>query len=432
MSDAKPTWTETTLEQVSSAITSGGTPTSGDKRYYVEADGYPFAKTEDLSRSSSKYLSECELKVTDLALKNSSAKLYPAGTVLVSMYGTIGLPKVTSIELAANQALCALMPPFSCDVNFLYHTLCFIRPEWLKDSGQTTQANISGRAVKKRVLQLPPRGEQKTIANILDTLDTQIRQTEAIIAKLQQVKQGLLHDLLTRGIDANGQLRPPRDQAPELYKESPLGWIPREWDVKKLSDVSNKISDGVHYAVERSEEGVPFLFVSCIRNGYIDWNKAAFTTEKTFNEISKRSRPHRGMVLFTVVGSYGHAAYVDRDMNFGFERNIAYISPDEEQINSEYLFHWMSSDFVMRQTEKVVIGNAQKVLTLNELKGLYLKRPSPSEQSLICTFGYQQSTRLDDERSLLDKLKKQKSGLMDDLLTGRVRVNSLINTAKAS
>ena len=73
--------------------------------------------------------------------------------------------------------------------------------------------------------------EQVKIAEVLDTLDTTIRQTEAIIEKLKQVKQGLLHDLLTRGIDANGELRPPQSQAPHLYKDSPLGWIPTEWDV---------------------------------------------------------------------------------------------------------------------------------------------------------------------------------------------------------
>ena len=66
--------------------------------------------------------------------------------------------------------------------------------------------------------------EQAKIAEILDTLDTAIRQTEAIIEKLKQVKQGLLHDLLTRGIDANGELRTPQSQAPHLYKDSPLGW----------------------------------------------------------------------------------------------------------------------------------------------------------------------------------------------------------------
>ena len=82
------------------------------------------------------------------------------------------------------------------------------------------------------------RTEQSTIAKILDTLDSQILETEAIIAKLQQVKQGLLHDLLTRGVDENGKLRPSYEDAPELYKPSELGWIPKEWNEKSLEEIS--------------------------------------------------------------------------------------------------------------------------------------------------------------------------------------------------
>jgi len=89
-----------------------------------------------------------------------------------------------------------------------------------------------------------PRTEQKKIAQVFDTLDTAIHETEAIIGKLKAVKQGLLHDLLTRGIDANGELRPPQSEAPHLYKESPLGWISREWDAVKLALLVSSIGQG--------------------------------------------------------------------------------------------------------------------------------------------------------------------------------------------
>ena len=81
-----------------------------------------------------------------------------------------------------------------------------------------------------------PIEEQRAIAALRATLDTTLRQTEAIIEKLKQIKQGLLHDLLKRGIDANGELRPPQSQAPHLYKDSPLGWIPRDWHSACIGD----------------------------------------------------------------------------------------------------------------------------------------------------------------------------------------------------
>src|SRR5690606_33484545 len=82
---------------------------------------------------------------------------------------------------------------------------------------------------------LPPLPEQRRIAAILDTLDEAIRQTEALIAKLKQIKRGLLHDLLTRGIDDNGELRDP-ERHPEQFRDSPLGRVPRGWMVSRLEN----------------------------------------------------------------------------------------------------------------------------------------------------------------------------------------------------
>ena len=65
-------------------------------------------------------------------------------------------------------------------------------------------------------------------------MDDLIERTEALIAKYRAIKQGLMHDLLTRGVDASGRLRPPREEAPGLYRESAVGWVPREWEVATL------------------------------------------------------------------------------------------------------------------------------------------------------------------------------------------------------
>jgi type I restriction enzyme S subunit len=76
--------------------------------------------------------------------------------------------------------------------------------------------------------------QQRRIAEILGTVDEVIEQTEALIAKQQQVKAGLMHDLFTRGVTATGTLRPPPAEAPHLYQDSPLGPIPKEWDYALL------------------------------------------------------------------------------------------------------------------------------------------------------------------------------------------------------
>ncbi|MDO8312468.1 MAG: restriction endonuclease subunit S, partial [Sideroxyarcus sp.] len=108
----------------------------------------------------------------------------------------------------------------------------------------STRSRISRSNLAKLPIPKPLMVDQTKIAKILDTIDTSICETEAIIAKLKSIKQGLLHDLLTRGIAANGELRPPKSEAPQLYKDSPLGWIPKEWVVAKLESLLTEIGQG--------------------------------------------------------------------------------------------------------------------------------------------------------------------------------------------
>ena len=93
-------------------------------------------------------------------------------------------------------------------------------------------------------LRLP---EQRKIARILSTVDDLIERTEALIAKYRAIKQGLMHDLLTRGVDASGRLRPPREEAPGLYRESAVGWVPREWEIRPVGDFTLSSSFGPRF-----------------------------------------------------------------------------------------------------------------------------------------------------------------------------------------
>lgn len=180
--------------------------------------------------------------------------------------------------------------------------------------------------------------------------------------------------------------------------------------------------------MERSHDGVPFLFVSCVRNGKIDWQGASFVPPKTYLEISKRSKPVKGMVLFTVVGSYGHAAHVDDELDFGFERNIAFVIPNSKYLHSRYLFYSVSSEAARTQVERLVIGNAQKVLTLAALNSIVVPLPSLSEQAQIISRLDALNERQEHEQFAFEKLLVQRKGLMDDLLTGRVRVTPLLES----
>ncbi|WP_341936545.1 restriction endonuclease subunit S [Marinimicrobium sp. C2-29] len=272
--------------------------------------------------------------------------------------------------------------------------------------------------------------EQKTIANILDTLDTQIRQTEAIIAKLQQVKQGLLHDLLTRGIDANGQLRPTRNQAPELYKESPQGWIPREWEFKPLMNFLVRTTYGFTSPMPTTEEGPWMVTAADVSDGSINYTTARKTSTRAFDLLSEKSKPKIGDVLITKDGTLGRVAVVDSD-NVCVNQSVAVMQPLPDT-DADYIQTYLRSPVGQERILADAGGSTIKHIYITVLEKMLLPIPSAEEAARICRSSSGLNTRLQKENEKYEKLKKQKSGLMDDLLTGRVRVTSLLDTAKAS
>ncbi|MCF8395941.1 MAG: restriction endonuclease subunit S [Melioribacteraceae bacterium] len=157
----------------------------------------------------------------------SAAWLVLENHILYSMYATVGKPIINKIPRATNQAIIALKPNSNIDLEFLYYAVVFIEFNIYKYTSQITQSNLNARSIKNLPLQCPIElRNQKKIAEILSTIDTAIEKTEKLIKKYKQIKTGLIHDLFTSGVTLEGKLRPRREQAPELYKENPIGWIP--------------------------------------------------------------------------------------------------------------------------------------------------------------------------------------------------------------
>ena len=270
-------------------------------------------------------------------------------------------------------------------------------------------------------IDLPRKCEQSRIASVLDIVDQAIVKTEAVIAKLKQIRAGLLHDLLTRGLDEHGQLRDPIAH-PEQFQDSLLGFLPREWDVLPLGTVARRLGDGAHTSVETAPEGIPFLYVSCVRNGTILWQEAARISPSTYKDIMRGRDVGKGTVLYTAVGSYGFAAMVPDDREFAFQRHIAYITPDFARVDAWFLTAFMNSPLTKAQVDRVALGNAQKTVTLSMLSELLIALPSCTEQRAIAQMLETHDAIIQREQELRDKLHKIKEGFVNDLLTGRVRV----------
>jgi type I restriction enzyme S subunit len=284
-----------------------------------------------------------------------------------------------------------------------------------------------------------PITEQQKIAKILDTLDTQIRQTEALIAKLVRIKQGLLTDLLTRGIDQSGQLRPTPDQAPHLYKDSPLGWIPKEWRVSDidglLSDLEPAMRSGPFGSAllksELVESGIPLLGID---NVYAEQFRSAysrFVTRQKFMELSRYAvRPHDLMI--TIMGTVGRCCLVPEYIGDALSSKHTWTITLDTNKYTPYLamLQINHAPWALRHLARDEQGGIMSAIRSETLRSLQLPVPPIEEQKLISARLTSISQRIETEGDTAVQLKLVKQGLMDDLLTGRVRVTLLQDSAK--
>jgi len=268
----------------------------------------------------------------------------------------------------------------------------------------------------------PPINEQRRIAKILDTIDEAIQKAEALISKLKAMKQGLLHDLLTRGLGQNGKLRDPKTH-PEQFKDSPLGRIPRGWDVCELNDVAVKIQDGTHFSPKTTQGPFRYLTSKNIRFGEVDLSECGWISKKEHESIYSRCDVKYGDVLLTKDGANtGNAAINRLNEPVSLLSSIAFIRCGNEQLHSDYVLHYLLSPNSQQRIKDLMSGNAITRLTLTIIKSFKISVPDYKEQCRIIEPLNLYNTRIRAEEKYRDKLKLQKKGLMHDLLTGKVRV----------
>lgn len=293
----------------------------------------------------------------------------------------------------------------------------------------STRYGLSNGALANIPILLPSLAKQQTISCVFVSIDTAIEKTEALIAKYQQIKAGLMHDLFTRGVLPNGKLRPPREQAPELYQETAIGWIPKEWRVVPASRLCSLITKGTtpaSHEMWQDGDGIRFLRVDNLTfDGQLTYDASSFRiAEKTHFGNLARSRCLPGDVLTNIVGPpLGKVGFVtDQTDELNINQAIAVFRPRED-LNSLFLLCWLTTETVKRwflQRAKQTSG--QLNLTLAMCQALPVPSMSQAEQNLIIERTKSCEKLIHAELVKLRLLKAQKLGLMQDLLTGKIPV----------
>lgn len=306
-----------------------------------------------------------------------------------------------------------LLPEFA---RFLFRSQRVRHQISLKGQGSTRYNLSKTELLNKLFLDIPSKPEQTRIAEILSTADEAIEQTEKLIAKYQRIKTGLMQDLLTRGIDEHGNIR---SKATHKFVGSNFrhNGVPSDWyNDRNLKDIA-KVNQGLQIAIKNryKEEGPKrYVYITIQYLNNIGKNKE-FVIPPSESVICKKED-----IIFTRTGNTGQ---VISNVDGVFHNNFFKVSYDRNLILKDYLINYLNW-----QPIQDLIKDLSGTTTIPDLKhkdfySIPIFFPKNlTEQGKILSILNNHNSFIDNQIANLSKLHSLKTGLMQDLLSGRVRV----------
>ena len=266
-------------------------------------------------------------------------------------------------------------------------------------------------------ISIPPIKKQVVIAAILDTVDEAIRRTEALISRLRQVKAGMLHDLLTYGLDENGEIRDPM-RHPEQFKETPIGRIPKGWEQKGFLEVAPIVEGQV------DPKNSPFIDFPLIAPDHIESGTGRLLSVKTAGEqgaISGKYRFQPGDVVYSKIRPYLRKVWLATFEGL-CSADMYPFRPRVVDINSQFLFMILLSERFSNYAISVSERSGFPKINRTELSFYRFALPQKKEQERIAKAIKSIEEKIELEETFKVKVQNIKQGLMQDLLTGDVRI----------
>lgn len=276
----------------------------------------------------------------------------------------------------------------------------------------------------KEKVQVPKlKEQQEQIASILSTIDLSIEKTEQLINKYKSIKQGLMQDLFRYGIDENGSIR---SEKTHKFKDSPLGRIPEEWDVVSAISLCD-VRDGTHDSPRQSDAGYPLVTSKNITGGSLSLEDTYLISRKDFLLVNKRSQVHKFDLLISMIGTVGEAVLIEEEPQFAI-KNVGLFLTGHNVLLGKWIHQYLKTDFAKNFIDQNLKGTSQKYMPLGYLRELPILWPKTKGERIHVI----QILDSADKLIKVEEMNKQKflsikQGLMQDLLTGKVRVNHLLN-----
>lgn len=366
-------------------IVNGGTPNTGVSGYW---DGpHRWITPAEMGRLDDPYVNDTRRTITDAGLQNSSARLLPPQSVILSSRAPIGHLVINTEPMATNQGCKGLIPGPSLDTKFLYYYL-MSKVDHLNDLGTgATFKELSGGKLKGVRVPVPPLVDQRRIVAILDDA------FEAIATAKASAEKNLRN-------------------ARELFAASLTSRFPASRKEVALADLADSIADGDHAPPPKAASGVPFITISNIDKAtrQIDFTDTFLVPRDYFEALKPHRRPTVGDVLYTVTGSFGIPVLVTTDQEFCFQRHIGLIRP-KHTVDPRWLTYALLSPMAFSQANERATGTAQRTVSLTVLRDLRLPYFSREDQVSMAT----EIADFEDRMSNLEACLTRKLAALDEL-----------------
>lgn len=326
------------------------------------------------------------------------------------------------------------------DKKFIYYLLDYNMDYLSGGSHGSTMKHIKRGELNKFKVKIPELCIQRKISHILSVLDCSIEETEKLIKKYSKVRTGMMCDFFTRGVNSDHKLRQSYEHAPDLYQGSEIGFIPKEWSTsridKLLAPMSNNFRSGPFGSAllksELVEEGIPFLGIENIHIEHFNATFRRFVSEQKFNELIKYAVRPRDVVI-TIMGTVGRSSVIPDDVGFALSSKHLWTMTFDQDLVIPDLVCWQLNyaPWVKFWFRKETQGGIMDAIQSKTLKSLILPIPPMHEQNLIYENYLVITKKIQTEKKKLNKLLEEKKGLMNDLLTGKVSVQSKLNDTEA-
>lgn len=372
----KTDWPLKKLGDIAS-INAGGTPSRTRSDYW--GGNIPWVKISEMLNDP---VLTTEEMITKEGLENSSAKIFKRGTILLSIFATVGRISELGIDASTNQAIAGIYPHGDIDRTFLKYYLTAISGIIVKKGRGGAQSNINLSILKDQTIVVPPLEKQKKIVERLNAIRRAQELNSRLITKTQELYESDLAKELNSGIA----------------------------EIKKLTDVCD-VRDGTHDSPTYYDQGVPLVTSKNLKETGIDFEDVNFISNKDHEQISKRSKVDNGDILYGMIGTIGNPVLVNKIREFSI-KNVGLIKFTKSSIDNRFVYYFLCSSLVKSQVKKFARGGTQKFVSLGNLRDIKIPVPTQQVQKSIV----EKLDAIQNYKNLLRAQRKLYQELFDSVL----------------